>query len=188
MLLEALLHAQRPAHTPIDLLTSPLAGTVGSHHHYQPLLHKMRRGLPLSIYAVGSSVVAAYGGCTVPSTLNPGCKDSVALPMTQWSSGWARTFFDQLNASYPHPENALYNLGMGGGSILPVLLACPSSGFLEAAPDIVIFEPSTTEDSEGATYERFVRSLLVRHHPPLVLLFEVGYLLVNKLGHGVDDS
>ena len=177
--LGALLSSYRPLHTPIDLLTQPRAGSSGHAHHYAPLLHKLHRGEAISMVAVGSSVVAYYGGCTRPSSVHPVCSDE-SIDLTHWSTGWARTFFDQFNATYPHPENALYNLGIGGGSNVPVLLACPSNTFVDIQPDIVLFDPLTTEDAEGTQYERFVRSMLLRHPPPLAVLVEFPFPVILR--------
>ena len=169
--MDTLLTAWR-ATTPEDLLTNPLAGSAGQPHHFTSLLHKLHRRLPITIASIGSSIVSSYGGCTHPSAIHRDC-----LANSSSAHGWARDFFDQFNSTYPHPENRLLNLGVNGASIVPEYLACPNTVGLGPTdanpPDVVIFDPLTTEDTGQATYERFVRSLLTKHRsPPVLILLE----------------
>lgn len=131
---------------------------------YVPLLQKLRRGQPITLLALGSSVVGAHAGCTAPWPLlkHCPCPKCCGSRCGRWGGdGWALRVLAQINATWPNPEHKLYNLGEPGGDLMPSLLTCPAS-YLTFQPDLVILDFFTAYHGgrDAVIYERVVRMLL----------------------------
>ena len=109
---------------------------------YRPLLRKLQSGAPVTLLALGSSVVGAHAGCTAPWPLlrNCPCPRCCGSRCGRWGGGgWGLRVLRSLNATWPHAGHRLLNLGEPGGDLMPSLLACPRS-FLDFEPDIVFLD------------------------------------------------
>ena len=131
---------------------------------YAPLLAKLQRGEPVTLLALGSSVVGAHAGCTAPWPLlkHCPCPRCCGSRCGRWGGdGWALRVLSQLNATWPHRDHKLYNLGEPGGDLMPSLLACPAS-YLTFQPDLVLLDFFTAYHGgkDALIYERVVRMLL----------------------------
>ena len=131
---------------------------------YVPLLQKLRRGQPITLLALGSSVVGAHAGCTAPWPLlkHCPCPKCCGSRCGRWGGdGWALRVLAHINATWPNPEHKLYNLGEPGGDLMPSLLTCPAS-YLTFQPDLVILDFFTAYHGgrDAVIYERVVRMLL----------------------------
>ena len=131
---------------------------------FLPMLRKLRDGKPVTLLALGSSVVGAHAGCTAPWPLLRHCPCPLCCGSRcgRWGGdGWALRVLRQLNATWPHPQHKLYNLGEPGGDLMPSLLACPSS-YLSFQPDLVLIDFFTAYHggNDALIYERIIRMLL----------------------------
>ncbi|KAL1526617.1 hypothetical protein AB1Y20_015321 [Prymnesium parvum] len=143
------------------------------------LLRKLEAGEAVTILALGSSVVGAHAGCTrpLPHLARCACPKCCGSRCGRWGGGgWAVRLLEWVNASWPHAEHTLYNLGEPGGDFLPSLLACPAS-YLTFDFDLVLLDFFTAYHAgkHALIYEQAVRSLLggARSHrlgPPSVIL------------------
>lgn len=165
--------------TPLDLLFHTHAGEVGAAQHYSRLLHKLRGGQKITILAVGSSIVGQHGGCTAPAPALKACKcpHCCGSGCTGSTGGWARGVVARLRRTWPQSEYVLYNMGTPGGSIIPSLLACPST-YLNFALDVVLVDMLTVADK--SVQERFVRMMLARREAPLLLLTDFFVNIVER--------
>lgn len=140
--------------------------TVGDPSLYGPLLRRLNRGEPVTLLALGSSVVGAHAGCTAawPALKHCPCPRCCGSRCGRWGGGgWALRVLASINATWPHPGHRLYNLGEPGGDLMPSLLACPHS-YLSFDPDVVFLDFFTAYHGgrDAAIYERVVRMLLTR--------------------------
>ena len=131
---------------------------------YGPLLRKLDRGEPVTILALGSSVVGAHAGCTAawPALKRCPCPKCCGSRCGRWGGGgWALRVLGEINATWPHAAHRLYNLGEPGGDLMPSILACPRS-YLSFDPDVVLLDFFTSYHGgrDAAVYERVVRLLL----------------------------
>ena len=77
----------------------------------------------------------------------------------RWGGGgWALKLLAQINATWPHANHRLYNLGEPGGDLMPSILACPGS-YLSFKPDMVMVDFFTAYHGgqSALIYERIVR-------------------------------
>ena len=129
---------------------------------YRPLLTKLEAGEPVTLLALGSSVVGAHAGCTAawPALKQCPCPKCCGSRCGRWGGGgWALRLLARLNATWPHAGHRLFNLGEPGGDLMPSILACPSS-YLSFAPDIVMVDFFTSYHGgrDALIYERMARS------------------------------
>ena len=160
---------------PDDLLERGLS--PGHPSLFVPLLRKLSSGAPVTILAIGSSVVGAHAGCTAPWPMlrHCPCPRCCGSRCGRWGGGgWALRVLAQLNATWPHPGHRLLNLGEPGGDLMPSLLACPAS-YLSVQPDVILLDFFTSYHAgkDAGIYERVVRMLLTPAHaaPPPVVMF-----------------
>ena len=162
---------------------APMVGTPlplrypGNCSSFADLTSRLRAGRAISMLALGSSVTGVSGGCTAPV---PGVCAENACPMCcgslcgQWGPlGWARDVFERVNATWPHPRHALYNLGQPGGGLAKVAAAC-SRNLITMRVDVFFLELLLT--GGGATAVRELARLLADDqratygHEPLIFL------------------
>lgn len=91
--------------------------------NFAPLFRRLRRGLPVQIMAIGSSVTGAVGGCT--HGLSPNCPNHCGgecYNLARRGQGWLRRFsdwldvrspVDQRNSSTGRRSHSAYNGGKG---------------------------------------------------------------------------
>ena len=156
--------------------------SVGDVALYAPLLRKLSAGEPITLLALGSSVVGAHAGCTAPwpALRHCPCPRCCGSRCGRWGGdGWALKVLANINATWPHAGHRLYNLGEPGGDLMPTLLACPAS-YLSFQPDVVLLDFFTAYHggASALTYERIVRMMLHgrsagggRRTPPPVVMF-----------------
>ena len=139
--------------------------------------------------ALGSSIVGVHGGCTAPAPLLArGCKCPLCCGTACGhfrTEGFARGVLRAFQREWPHPQHVMYNLGVPGGTFVPLINACPAT-FLGFEVDVVLADLLTTADSD---HERLVRGLLSRTPPPLVLNAEFWIHLVDQAtGHTANGN
>jgi hypothetical protein len=116
------------------------------------LRSRINAGRPISTLAYGSSIVGSHGGCTHPV---PGvcpaasCPHCCGLSCSQ-DRGWARSVFEEINSSWPHPDNALYSLGIPGGGLVDTLTSCLRDYVRQLRVDLFLLEFAVTGGSTGA--------------------------------------
>ena len=137
---------------------------VGDPSLYLPMLRKLEAGQPITLLALGSSVVGAHAGCTAawPSLKHCPCPRCCGSRCGRWGGGgWALRLLARINATWPHPGHRLYNLGEPGGDLMPSILACPAS-YMSFAPDMIMLDFFTAYHGghSALIYERLVRLLL----------------------------
>ena len=157
------------------------AGAVGSPSHWTQFRKRLDAKLPITILAVGSSLVATHAGCTqkAPSARGPLCRNSPCGTMCGGGSmhGWAREVLEWLNSTWPHPGHALINLGEAGGSLVSALTTCPST-YLNFEVDLALVDLTTTSVPDG---EQLLRLLLRRRgRPTLPLLTQFHPFVVEE--------
>ena len=157
------------------------AGTVGSPSHFVNFRKRLDAALPVTILAVGSSLVATHAGCTqkAPSARGPACRNTPCGTVCGGSThGWVRQVLEWLNSTWPHPGHSLINLGEAGGSLVSALTTCPST-YLNFDVDLALVDLTTTSVPDG---ERLLRLLLRRRgRPTLPLLTQFVTYLPHRL-------
>ena len=156
----------RQAPVPTALLDRGLVSTP-SGAGYTRLFTKLHAGEPVTLLAIGSSLVGVHAGCTepIPALQNCACPACCGARCGGWGAagkGWARLLLDQLNETYPHPRHRLLNLGEAGGNVLPTLVACPQN-YLNVGGggvDLFLVDFSTTFSAPAYTIEAALRLLL----------------------------
>ena len=137
-----------------------VAGGTGS--LFAGLRRRLDQGEPVTIVAIGSSLVAAAAGCNAPLPHLSGCPCPSCCGM--WcggggsaGAGWAVEVLNWLNASWPHPQHRLYNVGEAGGDVGDVLASCPRSLLTIRRIDLALVDFTTPPPS---SQERLLRMLL----------------------------
>ena len=155
-------------------------GTVGNPSHFVNFRKRLDAALPVTILAVGSSLVATHAGCTqkAPSARGPACRNTPCGTVCGGSThGWARQVLEWLNSTWPHPGHSLVNLGEAGGSLVSALTTCPST-YLNFDVDLALVDLTTTSVPDG---ERLLRLLLRRRgRPTLPLLTQFHPFVVEE--------
>ena len=126
-------------------------GTVGNPSHFVNFRKRLDAALPVTILAVGSSLVATHAGCTqkAPSARGPACRNTPCGTVCGGSThGWARQVLEWLNSTWPHPGHSLVNLGEAGGSLVSALTTCPST-YLNFDVDLALVDLTTTSVPDG---------------------------------------
>lgn len=124
---------------------------AGNYAQMKALLEKLDAGEPITVAAVGSSVVQDHGGAfhsslaalraAVPSPhpyIYGGATGSGGPDWVQ--TGWLTYFMRAVNATWPHPGHLLVNAGRGGAT--PAAIAngmCVEQSLPETA-DLIIIE------------------------------------------------
>ena len=143
----------------------PLLLNDGHCGHWVDLQRRVRERQPLSMMAIGSSIVGSHGGCThaVPGVCEqsqcPKCCGLRCMP----GDGWLRDVFNELNRSWPHPDNAMMSLGQPGGGLAATVNSCMRDYIRQQRIDVFFLELSVTgpggPDLEGEAAE-LVRTLV----------------------------
>ncbi|GBF96630.1 hypothetical protein Rsub_09376 [Raphidocelis subcapitata] len=152
-----------------------LSASLGAANFEQmrPLLRKLRAGRPITVAAVGSSVVQDHGGtfhssleavrAAVPSPhpylygSGPGSPGGPA-----WTaSGWLTYFMRAVNATWPHADHLLVNAGRGGATPAAIADSMCVEASLPSEADLVVVENMGLVDAP--TLERIARRL-VQHY------------------------
>jgi hypothetical protein len=158
---------------PQGTLNASTCGPIGSPERWAGLAERLARGQPVTIFAIGSSLVGVHGGCTAPAPALQSkecfhrCPSCCGSRCGVWGrhGGWALRFFHWLNESYPvrarsaraeRPSatlpsafagdlagHRLYNLGEPGGNLVPAIVACPRTYLGTSAPDLVLLDLHT---------------------------------------------
>eukprot|EP00966_Prymnesium_polylepis_P299238 6914263-Prymnesium_polylepis.1 len=114
--------------------------------------------------------MAKKGDCKCPRCCGSKCG--------MWGDhGWARSAFDWLNRTWPHPEHRLINLGEPGGSLIPSIGTCPQTYLGDFEPDVILFDLATTEVKYG---ERLLRNMINVRPRPVALLIEFFPFIVEE--------
>ena len=124
----------------------PLLLNDGHCGHWVDLQRRVRERQPLSMMAIGSSIVGSHGGCThaVPGVCEqsqcPNCCGLRCMP----GDGWLRDVFNELNRSWPHPDNAMMSLGQPGGGLAATVNSCMRDYIRQQRIDVFFLELSVT--------------------------------------------
>lgn len=158
---------------------------------FLPFLAKLRRGQPVTVLALGSSVVEGHGGCFVSSAeALRAAGVAQAPPATQraldehgncTTPGYASAFLAALNASFPHPAHLLVNAGVAGAALRALAQhVCLDPFYPMEGVDLVLVEQHGGDESDptkggerALQHLRFIAADLGRklpRPPPLLLL------------------
>jgi hypothetical protein len=155
---------------PPDLVSRALV-SLGHERVLEPVFARLLAGEPVTVVALGSSITARAGGCThsIVTGESGGCCGATC---TSRSAGFLRSFFDQLNGSFPHTKHRLFNAGVPA-STPATFVECletwlpreADSG--KAAVDMFIVEFVAVKDiALLLTRLRTVRTM----HPPAIIV------------------
>ena len=161
-------------HVPVPLLSKSLVAE-GSATTFVALSSRLRRGLPVNILAIGSSLVANSAGCTGPlptyeHCVCPRCCGTFCGGQGSTASGYGLALLRWLNRTYPHRGHALYNMGEPGSDVLRAVSACPRSLLRFERLDLILLDVTMNPHDE---HERALRQLLQvngEDQPPPALL------------------
>jgi len=157
---------------------------------WRPLLEKLRRGSAITVVALGSSITENFGGCFhsnvarlegLVTHLPHSVKRNQAKRKcsAHLRSKFIGHFLDVVNATWPHPDHILVNLGAGAQTIRSFLEYGCLQGSLPSTVDLLIFEQyqprPNVSGRHGAEVEALYRHILRLLQPspvpvPLVLL------------------
>lgn len=159
---------------PRDLVEGPAATSPGDPAQFLHLARKLRGGQPVTILAVGSSIVER-AGCTEPApalrtrACLAACPKCCGSRCQVESGGWGTQFFEWLNGTFPPSsgKHRLINLGEPGSDFFRVVSSCPAT-YVDFVADLVLLEPLTAEPSTPAV-ERLVRRFLAQRAAIIVL-------------------
>ncbi len=93
--------------------------SLGSATVLRPFFERLDAGRPVTLLALGSSITTNRGGCThmIGKGLElerRGCCGTTC----HGEEGWLRTWFDAINATWPHGGHRLYNAGTAASTPL----------------------------------------------------------------------
>ena len=147
-------------------------------------LAKLRTGEPVTVVGIGSSVTADFGGSVgkwqreVPGCMR-GAPGGCGRKRSCVRGGWLLSFFEGINASWPHPGHRLVNCGEAA-SRMDYFASCLGSR-IDTRADLVIVEPVSTapsmrpgllqEETFRSALERVLRLVLRLPRRPAVVLF-----------------
>jgi hypothetical protein len=154
------------------------------------LLEKLRRGSAITVVALGSSITENFGGCFHSSVerleslvihLPHSVKRNQAKRNcpARLRSKFLGHFLDVVNATWPHADHILVNLGAGAQTLHSFLEYGCLQGSLPSTVDLLIFEQyqprPNASGRHGADVEALYRHVLRLLQPspvpvPLVLL------------------
>ncbi|KAJ1640129.1 hypothetical protein T492DRAFT_832329 [Pavlovales sp. CCMP2436] len=171
------------AHRDLALYDTEQCGTAGDAAAWLTLWSRLSRGLPITAFALGSSLVGVHGGCTTPApVLNTSacrklCPRCCGSRCGEWGDrGWARELLEWIKSHYPviagSGRHELFNLGEPGGDLIPAMIA--------------------TADLRKDPYhkvETLLRHLLASRGRPTVVIVEFGKVqFVEHIASQADAS
>ena len=136
---------------------------------WRPLLARLQTGQPVTVVVVGSSIVEGGAGCFLsgPAAL----AHAGVLGMSRASerrldehgrcanAGFAALFLAAVNATWPHPDHVLINLGRGGVDLGYWAGACLDSLLPTAGVDVLMFETHTAITDDAVEAQEMTRNL-----------------------------
>ena len=156
--------------------------------NFAPLFRRLRRGLPVQIMAIGSSVTGAMGGCT--HGLSPNCPDHCGgecYNLARRGRGWLRRFSDWLDVRWPVDQrnsstgrrsHRAYNGGKGA-THFEHYASCLDSYLPRGPVHLFVLEATLpagkltgncAAESRMKAIERLLETLRAREPRPAVLL------------------
>ena len=120
---------------------------LGDLQRFGRFLAKLRAGEAVTVVGIGSSVTVDYGGSVGKWQREvPGCMRGAAGGCGRRQGcvrgGWLLSFFERINASWPHAGNRLVNCGEAA-SRMDYFAACLGSR-IDTRADLVVVEPVST--------------------------------------------
>ena len=120
---------------------------LGDLQRFGRFLAKLRAGEPVTVVGIGSSVTVDFGGSVgVWQREVPGCMRGAAGLCGRRQGcvkgGWLLSFFERINASWPHAGHRLVNCGEAA-SRMDYFAACLGSR-IDTRADLVVVEPIST--------------------------------------------
>ena len=131
---------------------------------WAPLLAKLRAGQPITVFAIGSSIVESGAGCyasaealarTGVSVRPPTMENALAATGACHSPGFVTGFMDAVNARWPHPGHLFVNAGRGGASMHSFSVHVCVDPWLphKTGADLIIFENHAVERTDATAKE-----------------------------------
>jgi hypothetical protein len=174
------------AHRDLALYDAEQCGTAGDARQWAPLWSRLSRGLPITAFAIGSSLVGVHGGCTGPAPIfnttecRKKCPRCCGSRCGEWGNGgWARELLEWLSRTYPvspgsSGKHELFNLGEPGGDLIPAMIACPDT-YLPKEVHLVLLDLETAPYRKRPNaIEALLRHLLASRGRPTIVLVEFG--------------
>ena len=153
-----------PFYAPPSLLDAAVL-SLGSESVLHNVFARLSACEPITIVSLGSSITARRGGCShMLGTERRGCCGTSCAT----EHGWLRTWFDGLNASFPHVQHRLFNAGTLAST--PRLFMECLDMFLPARVDLFVFE-FVADPTDIGTLVRHMRSRAAPGEPPPAVLF-----------------
>ncbi|GAX77114.1 hypothetical protein CEUSTIGMA_g4560.t1 [Chlamydomonas eustigma] len=151
--------------------------SVTNYHQMAPFFTKLYSGQPVSVLALGSSITKDNGGCFHRSRdqiLRGGCKQLSLAYMSKCKglsrTGWAYSFMRTLNASWPHKDHVLYNLGVPGTSFYHLAHSVCLEQMLPSHVDLLLMEhltylePPLHNASSAGAAEKLMQRVIMHLH------------------------
>ena len=148
--------------TSLRLWDEPWLRRGASVTHYEqllPLIRRLEAGLPITVVALGSSIVAGAGCFNAPEQLlqhvrrvrdrsNPGaCADGKP-------HGFLGAFMAAINATWPHQDHILVNLGQPAVDLANYARRWCFTGTLPASVDLFVVEQHDGAKEAGLLVEQ----------------------------------
>jgi len=120
----------------------------GSATVLRPFFDRLDAGRPITLLALGSSITTNRGGCThmIGEGLElerRGCCGTTC----HGEDGWLRTWFDAVNATWPHAGHRLYNAGTAAST--PLLFTECAEALYPPAVHLVVLDFVTAAADVG---------------------------------------
>lgn len=158
-------------------------------------IHKLERRQPVTVVILGASVAQNSGCLDQPGKR---CMSNNGRTPIQLVWGPPRKFkgfmvrwFEWMNATWPHSEHRLYNVGRDASS-LSTIMPCLFSQ-LPSRIDLLIVESGSMYMSHAWNFEMLVRQILLMRLPPTIAFFTVhlwctfgGSLKKKVYSHGLN--
>lgn len=143
------------------------AQSVTHYEQLRPLFERLHAGQPLTVVALGSSIVSGYAGCfNDEAQLQQHVRQVRRRGNPQLcppARGFLGSFMTELNASFPHPEHLFVNLGQPACDLLNYARRWCFTGTLPREVDLFVVEQHGGGDDLGGDLRgRLIEELWVQ--------------------------
>jgi hypothetical protein len=140
--------------------------------HFEQLLPFIRRleaGLPVNVVALGSSIVAGGGCFNDPDQLRQHVRrvrdrsnPNACAPPNNKPDGFLGAFMAAINATWPHKDHMLFNLGQPAADLKTYVHYWCYTGTLPSSVDLFIMEQHAGPEGAGLLAEQFYIQLATK--------------------------
>ncbi|KAJ1621881.1 hypothetical protein T492DRAFT_846718 [Pavlovales sp. CCMP2436] len=109
-------------------LNANTCGETGGAHPWGSAWERLSRGQPITILAIGSSLVGVQGACTAPAPVLASATAGAAAAAVEIAAMGGRVEAGGGGLhSGDRTQHQLFNLGEPGGNVIPAIIACPQT-------------------------------------------------------------